>query len=123
MSKERLEDKLVKFRQHLALGYVNMDILNQANEIHELVMEQAKRVQKLENIIYQDERQAVLEGMYEQNKRYREALEFYADEGTYEVVETIPPTDEYQQPIEPVFKTVPIIYYDKGKEARKALEE
>ena len=75
MSRERLEDKLVKFRQHLALGYVNMDILNQANEIHELVMEQAKRVQKLENIIYQDERQAVLEGMYEQNKRYREALE------------------------------------------------
>ena len=76
MSRERLEDKLVKFRQHLALGYVNMDILNQANEIHELVMEQAKRVQKLENIIYQDERQAVLEGMYEQNKRFREALEF-----------------------------------------------
>src|SRR5699024_463915 len=75
MSKERLEDKLVKFRQHLALGYVNMDILNQANEIHELVMEQAKRVQELEDIIYQDERQAVLEGMYEQNKRYREALE------------------------------------------------
>src|SRR5699024_3891783 len=76
MSKERLEDKLVKFRQHLALGYVNMDILNQANEIHELVMEQAKRVQELEDIIYQDERQAVLEGTYEQNKRYREALEF-----------------------------------------------
>ena len=121
--KERLEDKLVKLRQHFAVGYVNMDILNQANEIHELVMEQAKRVQKLENIIYQDERQAVLEGLYEQNKRYREALEFYADEGTYEVVETLPPTDEYQQPIEPVFKTVPIIYYDKGKEARKALEE
>ena len=76
MSRERLEDKLVKFRQHLALGYVNTDILNQANEIHELVMEQAKRVQELENIIYQDERQAVLEGMLEQNKRYREALEF-----------------------------------------------
>ena len=75
MSKERLEDKLVKFRQHLALGYVNMDILNQANEIHELVMEQAKRVQELEDIIYQDERQAVLEGMYEQNKRYRGALD------------------------------------------------
>lgn len=57
-----------------------------------------------------------------ENKRYREALGFYADEGTYEVAETLPPTDECQQPIEPVFKTVPIIYYDKGKEARKALE-
>lgn len=60
--------------------------------------------------------------IHEQNKRYRESLEFYADKGTYEVIETSPPTDEYQQPIEPVFKTVPIIYYDKGKEARKALE-
>ena len=35
-----------------------------------------ERVQELEDIIYQDERQAVLEGMYEQNKRYREALEY-----------------------------------------------
>ena len=38
--------------------------------IHEL----EERVQELEDIIYQDERQAVLEGLYEQNKRYREAL-------------------------------------------------
>ena len=33
-----------------------------------------ERVQELEDIIYQDERQAVLEGMYEQNERYREAI-------------------------------------------------
>ena len=39
-----------------------------------------KRVQGLEDIIYKDERQAVLEGMYEENKRYREALVFINEE-------------------------------------------
>ena len=38
-------------------------------------MELKERVKELEDIIYKDERQAVLESMYEQNKRYREALE------------------------------------------------
>ena len=108
MSKERLEDKLVKFRQHLALGYVKMDILYQAHEIHELVIEQAERVQELEDIIYQDERQAVLEGMYEQNKRYQEALEFYA-KGNHYYAEGYPNT---------TLKAT-----DYGEVARKALEE
>ena len=35
---------------------------------------QAERVQELETVIEQDKRQSVLEGLYEQNKRYREAL-------------------------------------------------
>ena len=38
-----------------------------------------ERVQKLEDIIYQDARQNVLEGLYEENKHYREALEYIAD--------------------------------------------
>ena len=88
------------------------------------LIEQAERVKELEEL---EQEYVDLNNdftiMALERKRYREALEFYADEGTYEVVETLPPTDEYQQPIEPVFKTVPIIYYDKGKEARKALEE
>src|SRR5699024_6291964 len=136
MSKERL--KLKEFRNYIDFLDDSQDMQDHGRFIDTLqslyedgwfdwlylyAKEQSERVQELEDITYQDERQAVLEGMYEQNKRYREALEFYADEGTYEVVETLPPTDEYQQPIEPVFKTVPIIYYDKGKEAREALEE
>src|SRR5690625_1696084 len=81
MSKERLEDKLVKFRQHLALGYVNMDILNQAHEIHELVMEQAERAQELEefNRILSSDKSMFIEELVreqQQNKHYREALEF-----------------------------------------------
>src|SRR5699024_5170 len=80
MSKERVEDKLVKFRQHLALGYVNMDILNQAHEIHELVMEQAERAQDLEKAnkenywIASDFKFENLK-LEQQNKRYREARE------------------------------------------------
>ena len=40
-----------------------------------------KRVQELEDIIYQDERQDVIEGLYEENKRYREALRKIIKEG------------------------------------------
>ncbi len=83
-------------------------------------MELKERVQELER--QQKKNDDYIWKLLMDIKRYRETLEFYADKGTYEVVETLPPTDEYHQPIEPVFKTVPIIYYDKGKEARKALE-
>lgn len=38
------------------------------------IVEQTERVQELETIIEQDARQAVLEGLYEENKRYREQL-------------------------------------------------
>lgn len=44
-----------------------------------------ERVQELEDIIYKDERQAVIEALYEDNQRYKQALEFYADEGNYEL--------------------------------------
>ena len=88
------------------------------------LIEQAERVKELEEL---EQEYVDLNNdftiMALERKRYREALEFYEDEGTYEVAETLPPTDEYQQPIEPVFKSVAIIYYDKGKTARKALEE
>jgi|SRR5699024_4416824 len=76
---ERLEDKMVEFRQYLALGHVNMDILNQASEIHELVIKQAERVQELEEkLIEAKDDYDYLSYHYgnetEQNKRYREVL-------------------------------------------------
>ena len=46
----------------------------------EWLIEQSERAQELEEIIYQDERQAILEGLYEENKHYREALEFINEE-------------------------------------------
>lgn len=37
-------------------------------------IEQAERVEELEDILDQDHRQEVLEGLYDQNERYRKAL-------------------------------------------------
>ena len=72
MSKERLEEIKGVLK--------SWEVWNDWNEAQRKVLKDPvyylERVQELEDIIYQDERQAVLEGMYEQNKRYREALEF-----------------------------------------------
>lgn len=40
----------------------------------EWLIEQAERVQELEDIIYQDARQGMIEDLYEENKRYREGI-------------------------------------------------
>jgi len=116
MSKERLEDKLVKFRQHLALGYVNMDILNQAHEIHELVMEQAERAQELEefNRILSSDKSMFIEELVreqQQNKRYREALGFYADRDNYKLEHFDPNLDDYMSTVD----------YDEGQKARQTI--
>src|SRR5699024_2586967 len=88
MSKERL--KLKEFRNYIDFLDDSQDMQDYGRFIDTLqslyedgwfdwlylyAKEQSERVQELEEIIYQDERQAVLEGMYEQNKRYREARE------------------------------------------------
>src|SRR5699024_1132078 len=88
---ERLEDKMVEFRQYLALGHVNMDILNQASEIHELVIKQAERVAELEEnykkilaewgmvLEEKEEREASFNKFKQQNKQYREVMEGESD--------------------------------------------
>ena|SRR5699024_1338004 len=78
MSKKRLEEIIEKVKR--SDEYAEKELweasdgiivhLHNEGYINYLI----ERVQELEDIIYQDERQAVLEGMYEQNKRYREAL-------------------------------------------------
>ena len=133
MHKERLEE----IKKELELDWSDISyVVNQVdvkwliNRVEELELEVSDwraEVQKWQKFYKESEgshseTKELLKSIVNQNKRYREALEFYADKRTYEVVETLPPTDEYHQPIEPVFKTVPTIYYDKGKEARKALE-
>src|SRR5690625_466693 len=92
MSKERL--KLKEFRNYIDFLDDSQDMQDHGRFIDTLqslyedgwfdwlylyAKEQSERVQELEDIVYQDERQAVLEGMYEQNKRYREALEWYSE--------------------------------------------
>src|SRR5699024_1282770 len=88
MSKERL--KLKEFRNYIDFLDDSQDMQDHGRFIDTLqslyedgwfdwlyiyAKEQAERVQELEDIIYQDERQVVLEGMYEQNKRYRATRE------------------------------------------------
>ena len=84
MSEERLEE----IKQYLIHFYNAVDVEEDIkvyifNTLKiEWLIEQAERVQELEDIIYKDERQAVLEGMYEENKRLREALEEIKKEET-----------------------------------------
>ena len=71
---EKIKQDVKMTRRDLAVSPSNeitlhMDIM--LNSMNYLI----ERVQELEEIIYQDERQAILEGLYEENKRYREALE------------------------------------------------
>lgn len=100
MSKERLEDikeRFVKYEYDYNLN----------GEDVEWLIEQAERVQELK----------------EQNQRYREALEFYADqtiykeelinEASYDADGVCISNDEYAPPV---------VYLDGGEKARKALE-
>lgn len=72
MSKERLEELLNDLPYTIRHS-------GELEPLKQFAREQSEQVQELEDIIYKDERQAVLEGMYEENKRYREALEYIAD--------------------------------------------
>ena len=74
--KERLEEikQDVKMtRKDLAVSPSNEMTLHMGvmlNSMDYLI----ERVQELEDIIYQDARQDVIEGLYEENKRYREGI-------------------------------------------------
>lgn len=67
MSEEQLE-KLLNDLPHSIRYSGELEALKQ------FAREQAGRVQELEDIIYQDERQAVLEELYEENRRYRATI-------------------------------------------------
>src|SRR5699024_2814647 len=114
MSKERL--KLKEFRNYIDFLDDSQDMQDHGRFIdtlqslyedgwfkwiYRLAKEQAERVQELEEIIYQDERQAVLEGIYEQNKRYREALEFIGNhENESEMMDDVMYTELVKEVIE-----------------------
>lgn len=64
--KERLE--IIKDKQMQMHALSSFDV--------NWLIKQAERVQELANIIEQDHRQEVIEGIYIENKCYREALEY-----------------------------------------------
>src|SRR5690625_1044544 len=85
-------------------------LINQERSSDREIGRLRKRVQELEDVIYKYERQAVLESMYEENKRYREAVEFYEDERNYNERDF------------GIMKQTAIQEGEKGKEARQALK-
>ena len=72
MNKERLEE-LKKMRLLYEVCFVDeyASAIDDVTADFDLLI---KRVQELEDIIYQDARQGVLEGLYEENKHYRETI-------------------------------------------------
>ena len=110
MNKERLEE-LKKMRLLYEVCFVDeyASAIDDVTADFDLLI---KRVQELEDIIYQDARQGVIEGLYEENKRYREALEFYADLKNWRKTHA-----------ERASNSPSKVIADTGERARKALEE
>lgn len=124
MSKERLKEiksKAIKQKVHVKqLGTRKSGYWTESYEVlkedYEWLIEQAERVQELEVELYGNDIQMGYKRMYgqcnkdyakliQQNKRYREALEYYADEYEYHG------------------HGEAFILRDEGSFARKALEE
>src|SRR5699024_12117845 len=83
--KERLEEleKIVKFQMDNDSHYGRpARVLLLGHDVTYLI-EQAERVQELEDIIYQDARQGMIEDLYEENKRYRETIKSVRSEIKY----------------------------------------
>lgn len=116
--KERLEEikeNAMRNRAHYKTVGTNESYWGYSYELSDKdytwLIEQAERVQELEVIIYQDARQGMLESLYEENKRYRGALEFYADLKNWRKTHT-----------ERVNNSPSKVIADTGERAREALE-
>ena len=70
------KDKLAELHDFLKydveVSFLDGDVIDVAMDVITKLIE---RIKELEKVIYQDARQGVIEGLYEENKRYREALE------------------------------------------------
>ena len=84
------------------------------------LIEQAKRAQELEQKLHfcemtklsMDSVEKYTEQIKSKNKRYREALEFYADRDNYKLEHFDPNLNDYMSTVD----------YDEGMKARRALE-
>ena len=113
-SKEQLEQikKQIKLlRGDMSVTSIGVDIdADIILDDMEWLIEQAERVKELEQKVRVDSE--LFDKQVQQNKRYREALEFYSKRDNYESKHFDPNIVEYMSTID----------YDEGKEARQALE-
>src|SRR5699024_4101494 len=63
--------------------YNKQALINQEKSSDREIERLRKRVQELEDIIYQDARQGMIEDLYEENKRYRETIKSVRSEIKY----------------------------------------
>lgn len=101
MSKERLEELLNDLPSSIRHS-------GELEPLKQFMREQAKRVQELECLEMRMEKHKYKK----QNKRYREALEFYAEQDNYEWETSYRPQQEIDC----------MVIDDGGHTARKALE-
>ena|SRR5699024_3259284 len=119
--KERLEDvkDILKSPGEVFFGSISEDgVVSQdvadAEPYFKWLIEQAEKNITCQEVL--ELQKDALKGLLEQNKRYREALEFYADNQTY--------TDEQHTSSGVLVGTGYLnILSDNGIKARKALEE
>ena len=122
MTEQELMQEALEWREHiakLAADYSDQELFRKRLATFDWLIKQAERVQKLEKEL--DEALDIglkMEGEANEwerkAKRYKQALEFYANEETYET-KFATDTDEIYDPFT-------LIELDKGKKAREALE-
>jgi len=123
MTEQELMQEALEWREHiakLAADYSDQELFRKRLATFDWLIKQAERVQKLEKDL--DEALDIglkMEGdaieWERKAKRYKQALEFYADEETYKT-KFATDTDEIYDPFT-------LIELDEGKKARQALEE
>ena len=114
-NKERLDaikDRAMFNRLAKRAGEITHSLVTLDEEDYDWLIEQAERVRELEVWYHSYHKEAKLNNILKiQNKRYREALEFYADEKNYKPFDGIF-LSSYQNKIDE----------DGGKKARQVLE-
>src|SRR5690625_1209337 len=147
MSKERLEEieREIERSNNATLKGNSLGAERMILDLHEIgrfewlvkhAKEQAERVQELEKFkrdveqmyryIHLNAKKSVeeKENLQKQNKRYREALEFYADEKNYDYkINTDSVGDMHDMSYMEIHDVESKIMYDYGEKATKALDD
>lgn len=98
-------------------GEITHSLVTLDEEDYDWLIEQAERVQELEETV--EDYKTVNKELHQrgrkvrkQNKRYREALEFYADRDNYKLEHFDPNINDYMSTVD----------YDEGQKARQTIE-
>ena len=74
--KDKLAELYDFLKHDVEVSFLDGDVIDVAMDVITKLIE---KIKELENVIYQDARQGVIEGLYEENKRYREIIQDFID--------------------------------------------